>query len=770
MKKYIIKLKLLLAFILLITYGVNAQPDDGGTPNYQVPIVKPVINDYVNFIKTDCDHQVNFYDVYVDIDIIPGKYKKEKIIINPTKVFIYPINNEQNGIWIEDDMEGELFNVKSSDGFIKLRAKAYDERNTLWATKDISVTTEKDGMVRTSKKIHDALVEWREEAEAARINPGGTGPGPDVGPGTGGDIFTLFCGRNISKVELFAFFTEYLELSNEELCRFKDLYSQITDDTWNAFSGNLLWDDELCELLTLFWNDFVNDGNPNGGEVEDCNCKIIKSATHVRHSLGAEVGLRGEANDEVSCPDVPLPEEGSLWWGKNAPIGYKTQHQNNWANILWGWQGAAKMIHLHANQDRDEDNMVDPNVAVGQNGETSSSLSFSMFCFDPFTLGPAFNEHCDCSKVVNVGYYYGVKFHGGVNTNGSGKIKGAIDDNAVFIRINSNGVADSMDFGRAYVEVECESNDTTSVLTDIGSFTTALISAAQGFDISAITGTISTIENLVSLGTQIFDSHLCGESSDLSQQLIAGKTQVVLTAENYSATFILFSYVTGKIFTEDDESEISFTMNSDYYLAGTLYSTANSDTAYCCQELVGSYAIGDLSAFTNDDLGENKFKNLFNSPLTLADKQNRVATCILNTGGEAFGIVVFPGINCCQPQIGCYYDCQYYGECHPDDGDGFDGNDDPANRSFHLNTENEVRLFPSPIERGNFLSIENLNGHSNLLSVEILNNQGQLVKSFSNISTTSEVIEVDLRNVNSGIYFVRYISNFGSVTYKIYIK
>jgi hypothetical protein len=148
-----------------------------------------------------------------------------------------------------------------------------------------------------------------------------------------------------------------------------------------------------------------------------------------------------------------------------------------------------------------------------------------------------------------------------------------------------------------------------------------------------------------------------------------------------------------------------------------------------------------------------------------------VAAALMNLGGPAFGIVVFPDVVCCQPKIDCMYDCGYWGDCHAT-VEGFKINNESYSRfsSSNKQIEDKLTLYPTPILEGNFLNVRLGDDIQLVGPISISDINGQNIKEFDNGLIDTKSIKLDLTEIHHGIYLLYFNTNNGVIAKKILIK
>lgn len=672
---------LILGFTLFIYSDIICQQ-----PIYQNQVQSPSINVFYSYMDL-CD---DTKDIYIQFHPTDGYDKLSKEVIN-----VSAVEYQMNGITLpvkltNNRFESVIYNIDSRIEEFDITILGYDSKGIMVSRDIRKIVLKKDGLIRTSDHLYNELEKWRND--------------------TKGNILYHFCDVNINKVELLAFFQEFLGLSKLQMCSLIDIYERETFDSWVDEKWHNILKGKICKKF----NEFLNPPN-NPPLDEQCNCKVIKSQSHLVHSIGQELSADGSSAPQSSCPSVS-PREDSKWWGKGALGGFKLDHQNNWTNILWATMGAAKMFHMHSHHDRDEHDW-NPKHNLGLNGELKSRLSFSMYCYDPaFTVIDG--DDCSCEKTVRTDWEYSTKVSGYASANGSGEIAAGLRD---FVGITRNEAAGSEEIysSLSVIDIECQGTDTIPLFFDVfnigeilvGGLPTGLVDSVlsggsldtfnwQDFvqpGISAIPELATAIDDL------IFKDYGCSDPIDTTFTKLKGGDVYTLTPENYKVGYTINSGVYGEIRLGQDESDCDLGLLSRFYLVGAL-TTPNPDTV-CCNEALGSYIAGNFSSFENDNLGQPKFNGLFDiHPVKLEEEHSSVASFFADIT-PLFLEYMFPVDDCCLPAVECMYGCGYWSECSNGD----------AQRFNSLNPEHELFTFKFSISPNPVL---------NNLKFEILNQFG----------------------------------------------
>ena len=107
-------------------------------------------------------------------------------------------------------------------------------------------------------------------------------------------IYTYFCGKQISTVELLAFFQDFMKLTDIEICTLLNRYNYLINME-NVLQISYLENYQLCKMF----EDFLRMGTGNNDD--DCLCKEISTNRAAFFLENAGSGF-----NEDGCSDNPL--------------------------------------------------------------------------------------------------------------------------------------------------------------------------------------------------------------------------------------------------------------------------------------------------------------------------------------------------------------------------------------------------------------------------------------------------------------------------------
>lgn len=745
-----VKLSVLFALLFLTVLG-NAQDTlSSNFPQYQDPVVEPVIEPYVSILNL-CDDTHDFYFEFV---VKNGYYKASEEAIEVSSILVYAdndylttINNTVNGEGVS--WQGEAYKYFTTYDEVEFTFKLLDINYEYITEYTLVRQLKKNGEINASQRVFKAMFDWK-----TTVSSGGYTSGPPIGPTTSvtdyNYLFTYLCGQSFYKVELLAFIQEYFQLNAEEMCAFRAEYETFISTVNYDQSVLINWSDEFCDLLEKYWTMYKETKNPpNGGTPpSDCECKVINFRVTVDHSIGNSTSTL-----EQECREVFVEEGHETWWKDAANQEYRTDRQNNWGNHLWGYMGAAKAFRSHSNWER---NLAKTHVMTKSlTGEKlKSGIQFLMTCIDP--LNAKLDTLCKCTKEVTVGGKYVSKIRAYAEASGDGRIRSCFNDAAFMLKSDREG-AEILNSGLISLCIECESVDSSNILTDAGELISSIVPSVTS--VLQDSFSIDNLANYFTAGGEIWDAvdnffdfqPACAEAIDTIPTLINYGKVIELTPSYDYVAITMSSFFKTRTHNINDESFHDFTVNSDYYLAGKVESTGDST---CCNELVGAYSIGTLEGIENDNLGEQKFSGYFDdAPLGLQRMQRDLAVYFFTA---PFVEDVFQVESCCTSTLPCYYNCGYWGACHEQ------SNPRSINKTH---SRNQVSIYPNPVLDKTLHIRRNT---AKRATVSVYNIAGTNVFSTSIVGQDAEInlpIQLD-----AGIYIVSVIDVEGIKTQKILIK
>gem|GEM_PF-2652174 len=770
-------------WILIVIGAVGVQAQGSGTnPNALIPVAgEDVINQnqyYVTLLKKCNDKG----DVYFEFGPKPkdlGGIKQSPI----AQIQVQSLSEMGKSLVLSpsQDFRGEIYDLNTT-GKDKLgfQVTYLGAGSQILTSFKISVSTEKKGDVSVTDQLYHEIRNMGPQQGVAVPNPEP-------------DIFTHFCGKKFYKVQLLAFYQDFLGLTEQQMCELQVLF-QANNLVYQ--SNELLeWTNQYCSLLQQFWGSFVNDDpGPND---PPCRCKLIKSTTFIDHSIGNTTGSPLDP-----CPTV-APIESSYTYAIGGDS--RMREDENWVIFTRGYMGAAKSLFAITHHFEGGDNPIpqisDTYLSVNL---LKSSLSFLMKCYDP--VGLKIDTACVCTKEVEFfgNYISYARGEAGTDGNfigsGNGKVKSCMQDYAMIFKVNKNEFV-PLSSGIADFCVECESTDTTNIFSSLGDVASGLEEAvtafAGPFALDKIDDYLNAAGDVYDLVDNFFSGvKNCRDPLDTVYTLANIRDVHTLTAANNEITYFTISSIRSTIDFINDEAFSQLHVNSDYLMAAKLNSDGDS---ICCNELVAAYSIGNLSEFKESNtatISGNKLVfqgidatvrsplnnnynrlvrgNLFETTARpLARSQKDVAVFFNPVILElVFGITCPPH---CSASLDCYYNCGYWGECHDFEGN-IQGNGEVASlviieeeseleldvteeRSNDLPTvrfkhTDVVKVYPNPTSAGRGLILELPAEEAKVYhAYEIYTINGQRTQAVGGLSF-EEKQEISLQQLSQGTYIL----------------
>lgn len=674
------------------------------------------------------------------------------------KIEIYPSSEPAKQQVLTEGKDVEFFNLNSINNEIPFTVLAFNDKNEKLFQSEIKVNTVKEkGVVDVTDRLDGYL---------------------DNFVGSKSSLFTYFCGKTISKVELLAFFQDFLQLSPEEMCAMIDQYELYTSRPFeNWMEGKWVW--HLCNLLEDFQNPIVSGGGGDPTGESDCICNLIRTK-----SSALNVGTAST----TTYPTEDCEFYSPLLNGKN----YDPDGADGDDDLIlsYGRFGAAKAGTVELFYDGSDDS---PDWEVGMK-QGWSTLRYRSVCVDPNTIDPDISNCATCQKKVNIeyGYYSSVDLFAQrlACTWCPEKAEVTIEDWAMLVVQNGDEVTVvETDAKRHQAICGFDPNDPTidSLLTNLPEVVNAIGTAIANTNvetvIAASTEIISFLESSIletSCATNLVDEYTS----------FAGDTTFLLNpGEQLKVTLISNAKFGGKIV---NHGRAIGSINSDFYLTGVLTTIPDSVGGvpeYCECEKIASYTVGSLEPFTpstsfivdEPSNGQVNWPSIFlNSPFNLATMQQLTGSFI-GTAGE-WGDAFEPA-GCCDVVIPCHSDCVFLRGCGDEQVVGrienssssllleneiskplqiteetIDENENLVLEEIALrnisidsrpNTVSKVNVFPNPIDQNNYLSVL-LEPKFHISKLNVFDINGNLLELKVNLKENTA--SVDVENLIDGIY------------------
>ncbi len=702
-----------------------------------------------------CDETKHVYlEFYTD-----SYYGADENVESPIKKMkVYPTNEPQKRQILKEGKDVEFFNLRPNKNEIPFTIVAFNDKNEKLFQSEITVNTVKEkGVVDVTERLDGYL---------------------DKFVGSNSSLFTYFCGKTVSKVELLAFFQDFLELSPVEMCAMIDKYELYTNSSFsNWMEGKWVW--QLCNLLEEYQNSLISGGDDDPAEESDCVCNLIRTK-----SSALNVGT-GSANTNPT-------EDCEFYTPKLTGKNYDPDGADGDDDLILstGRFGAAKAGTVELFYDGSDDS---PDWEAGMK-QGWSTLRYRSVCVDPNTIDPDISNCATCQKKVNIeyGYYSSVDLFAQRLSCFAcpEKAEVTIEDWAMLVVQNGDEVT-VVDSDAKRFQAICgfDPNDPTidSLLTNLPDLIQAIgLAIAKPNAETVIAASAELIEFMEnSILETSCATHLVDEYTSF-----AGDTTFLLNpGEQLKVTLVSNAKFGGKIV---NHGRAIGSINSDFYLTGvltTIPDSAGGVPEYCECEKIASYAVGSLEPFTpSSDFivdepsnGQVNWSEIFlNSPFNLATMQQLVGSFVGTAGdwGDAFELA-----GCCDVVIPCHSDCVFLTGCgddlRPDRASNSSKTlvieqednestehltkspndnitttlDEIMTRSIVKNTKlkivSDVKVFPNPVSDTKYLSVV-LEPQFQITKLNVFDINGSLVNVKTNLEKNTAKIDVD--HLSDGMY------------------
>ena len=720
-----------IALMLCMFFTTNLSAQKGGeSPPIEEDIV--TIDHHISIFSDDCLDVVHTYvQLYLsDID-------KERV----STITIHDKDNPSNIKYVNEELEAELFNINQSlvgEKAPALIATVYSNEGTPINEYEVAVKNADDGMIDVTKKMDQYLEEFSAKKDTDKIN-----------------LWFFFCDKLLSRVELFAFFQDYLDLTVEESCDMIKMYAQVFGQDFDEEIEESAYYLALCELFEQY-NEEIGTGGDD--DPDKCICKMIRTKSSAQ-SFHKNSGASG--SDDCSDYDSYIIAEQ-----------HDSKPNDNDLSFSEGRQGAAKAAQLYLNYDGVDSSPDNWKITTSIG---SSTIRFRSVCIDPVTVTANLEECETCDKEVTIdyGYFSTAKLFSATHACSfcDEGAKGVMEEYASVFVVNGESENEILfNQGKRY-ETECDWDDDVQSLDETLTDATALaVTIAAAIAAPSIQTIGLAAQQLVSFYENNIQEEGCDEF--FFPQPISGngsKTYILKPGTSLLAAITSGTTFGAKVI---NHGEVLLRTNSDFYLTGVVKSIPNDAGEvpdYCDCELLASYVVGSLDQDTpqipneDENTGINpKWNQLFSAaPLGLLTMR-QYAGEIIGTSADWQG--AFEEAGCCSVIIPCDSDCVFVRGCGDDVQIGYSSED--QNGSIEMLSElNEgsINVYPNPAREGQVLEITMLNPED-VSSISIMNISGKMIQDVSIDNDYN--VSVNTTGFNQGIYIV--VINFidGSRDYK----
>lgn len=599
-------------------------------------------------------------------------------------------------------------------------------------------------------------------------------------------IMTYFCGKRISQIELLAFFKDYFNLSDQQMCDIIRIHnismgSQITGTTTGIVY------DFITTITCIILNDWEQNikGGGGGNNDNECLCNMIRTKADAL-SVDPIPALTQD-----NCKTyTPQPFENHYltgkWLGNDEDL-----------LLLGGKMGAAKgeIFYLYA----DGCDKIPDVETVRATPEGYGMITFRSVCVDPATL--AIPEYLckNCKKEIELTYKYssiGEAFaKEWDNVFCDEKVGVTLEEFATLI-IENNGqtsIADSLGYKMV---ATCDANagwNLDSLINNGEGLYNAIenISGISGY-IEAAKVVAGVIKNVIQVGC-----------SDLKiQQRSMGGSKIYILNPGQRFRAMLYSDATYK--GKGQSSVMAWAkVLSAYYISAVLKTIPDSTGSvpdYCECEAIAAYTWGSMDGFTpsakrpRDKDKQSRwpdFAGVYDNPPMGAYGIKQLIGSFIGTAGE-WGDK-FENAGCCAVVIPCHADCVYITGCpestpiHDKEYINIEAieninntyvrssskrhqSDEDLRRQIEL-LRTSVEIYPNPSSDIVNIRFHLLDAYRTIKSIEMYNTNGVRLYEHSFVpGQPVSLYQVDIAPYESGMYFIRTVFSDTSSTIHRFVK
>lgn len=677
-----------------------------------------------------------------------------------------------------DYIDLEFYNIINVDDDIELVIKYYNQYNVFISEVNLLIPfTKEEGIVDVTDHLGAWIDRYMDQGTAA------------------GGLMTSFCGKEISQIELVAFFKDYFGWSEVQICNFVqqfNLFTSISSGSVNVYNTHF---GILCTILEDWQSIITGDG----GDEEECHCKLIRT--------DSDAGLVGYNYLTVSdgCKNY-----NQKLYEKHFLPGSWTGNDDDDLLLLSGRMGAAKGEIFYAYTDGCEDL---PKINDdGDNGiqnpqEGYGYIKFKSLCIDPLSASIPVHNCMDCKKEINLMYNY--SSYGHTYARKGSHICGIFRNNRMGVTMEE------------FAALVIDNNKETKIEDQMGYKLVVDCNAKSEWGLDSILNTgkkfYEIVKDLSGIGSYV-DAALiignvigaiidaqCEQISFKSKKMEGTKTYILNPGERFSAT--LFSQSVYR--ARGALSGTAWATNlSDYFLTAVVKTIPDTSTyriaPYCVCETIATYSWGSLG----DQLPSGKrprdrdktqywpeFDDMYKqAPHSIGEIKGIIGSFIGLESGVQDWKGKFENAGCCAVIVPCHADCVYIIDCgseapeeqgRPDIGirqisqlnvetlksisQKIDSNDPVVLRA--IETSKSVKVYPNP-GQGKFVVEIVPNSFKQVATGwEVFDMTGQKIISEQGFNKGNlNRHEIDLENNVAGQYIIRVIFEDGTYTLHKVIK
>lgn len=692
--------------------GPSGPPIEMGTAiDYHIAVFKP------------CKEKVH---TYVEFLINNEDYKKRI-----SSIIVKDGNDEKNVHILKDKFEVDVFNVKpakeGADPILQVSVRG--EKDEILQEFEIPVRRAGDGMIDVSDKMHDYLYEFSNGKKSLT------------------NLWFFFCDKLLSRVQLFAFFQEFLDLSEEETCKMVAMYAETFGVEFDQEIKETFYYQLLCMLFEQYYEENFGGNGGNGGDDDKCICNLIRTKSTATNSNKNNSSATDECTDYDAYRSIEQLD--------NKP-------NDNDRIFSQGRLGAAKagQVYMHYDGVDSSPNNWQESIIGGR-----STLRFSSVCVDPVTIEANLDncESCDKRVKINYGYYSKSFLYSATHACFlcDQRAKGVLEEFAM-VAVDDNGETDILMTDAQRFETQCDwDNDADPTLQETISDIPAIVAQVTAAFTAPSVATITTaVSGLVTFWENNFQESGCDEEFGTSPIELVGNKEYILEPGH----FLTASMVTGATFAGKivNHGELLLRNNSDGFLTGILTTIPNEDGEvpdYCDCEKIGSYVLASLDLFPAPSISQEEnsgwdgeWSQLYDhSPFGEIALKTEVGD-IIGSSGEWLG--AFDMAGCCSVVIPCQSDCVFLRGCGDDIEIGYSQSDDIFGSSQGLLSEGvdqDIKMYPNPLKRGESLDIA-IADPTVVTDIQIMNLQGAMVQNI-NVDGNGNIY-LNSNSFQSGLYIV----------------
>lgn len=726
-----------------------------------------------------CDSTFHIY-LKVDIDTA--------VVTENNEIWVYPQNDylqvkKFKNLKKAAALEMEFYNLPAASNYlnIKIETKTVNEKTDRVTEIKVPVVND-EGIVDVTSHMGTEIDSFMNTKDSS--------------------MFTFFCGRSISVIELLAFFTDYLDLTPEQTCELIKIHNEYNETLLSSNPQDSVVRPNITPKLCLIlkkWQEYLQNPPLNNPPSNLCKCKLIRTKADAANIGVASVAL------ENDCKNY----ENSSFQKHYLPGGWNNGNDDD-LMLLSGKMGAAKgeMMYLYA----DGGDKIPDIEKLNSPKEGYGLLTFRSVCTDPASMVISTQNCPDCKKEIELQYKYSSRGTAyaweGNNLFFNEKISLTMEEFAIIIVANNSDV-EVLDTLGYKLTVECD--------PDSGWNMDTLLNKGLGLynaikDLSDVASYVDAAQLAVTIISKVLKPG-CQKLHTENRQMSGTKTYTLLPGQRFTAILYSDTYFRGR----GQSSVMGYaTILSDYYLTAVLKTIPDDDgnvPEYCECEAVASYVWGSLDGQTPPNKKPRDkdkqhlwpdFDGLFShAPMGETDIKQLIGSFI-GTAGEWGDL--FQNAGCCAVVIPCHADCVYLrvgAGCNADDFPwggrimdpsenseinttyaNRDGSEELKNRTTITSAEinnryiafattygQYVRISPNPAHEFLEYRYSTINPMVYPTSVSIYDMNGRIILTKDDLNCSEYCnFTLQISDLESGTYLIRSVFSDKNVLYNRFIK